>query len=493
MLSTIAVLSVPARADSERPNVLFIAVDDMNDWVGCLGGYPAAVVTPHIDRLAASGTLFTNAHCPSPLCAPSRAAVLTGLFPSTSGIYGNQHWWFPNLPEVDSLPQRFRDAGYTTLGAGKIFHHTAGNHPPKPWDRFQRLTYANDPWFRGATINYPWSTPEPFPEEFPFSAVPGLGHENDWGDTGIPERDYEDERSADFAIKVLKSPAEAPFFLACGFFRPHLPWYVPQRFFDLYPLDAIQLPQAPKHDLDDLSSAGLKLAAARRGDFDRIRESGRWRHAIQAYLAAISYADHQVGRVLTALNQGPHAGNTIVVFWSDHGWHLGEKRHWHKGTLWEEATRVPLIIRAPGLAEGRCDRPVSLIDLYPTLTDLAGLNGPDHLDGQSLQPLLENPQRPWSRPARVEFGRGNAAVRSQRYRLIQYHDGSRELYDHATDPQEWVNRRDDPDLASVRRSLVSQLPTQWAPPRPSKAAFDFDPTSFTWTHKETGTITRGVE
>lgn len=482
----------PAQPGPAQPNVLFLAVDDLNDWVGFLGGYPGEVHTPHLDQLAATSMAFTNAHTPSPMCAPARAAVLTGQFPSSTGVYGNQHWWYPNLPDTVSLPDRFRTAGYRTLGTGKIFHHTAGNHPPKSWDHFQRLTFSNDPWFRGAIINYPWSAPAPFPDAYPYSGITGLGHENDWGAIGIEDGRYEDAQSADFAIDVLTQPSAAPFFLACGLFRPHLPWYVPQKFFDGYPLAKIQSPLAPEADLEDLPERARRFAAARRQDFDRILAADRWRHAVRAYLAAIRFADEQVGRVLTALETGPHADNTIVVLWSDHGWHLGEKRHWHKGTLWEEATRIPFILRAPGLAPGRCERPVSLIDLYPTLMDLTGLQPPEHLDGRSLRPLLENPNRPWNHPAVVEFGRGNAAVRSQRYRYIHYEDGGEELYDHATDPNEWRNRVSDRALEPIRRALAQSLPKRWAPPVATKAAFHFDPQSFTWTHKASGTVIHGA-
>ena len=498
----------PAWADAphpSRPNVLFLAVDDMKDWVHCLGGYEGVVHTPNIDRLARRGMLFSNTHCASPKCAPSRAALLTGLRPSTSGLYDNGHWWMPNLPDVVTLPAWFRRQGYHVAGAGKIFHHTAGNHPPNQWNHFQRITFQEDPWFRGVRLNYPWSRPEPYPNGFPFSGVAGLGHENDWGSLPIEDDQYDDQRSVDYVVEFLRQPAEArdarPFFLACGLFRPHLPWYVPQRYFDRYPLDQIVLPKAPDDDLDDIPAAGLNFARARRSDWERIRDAGKWKAAVQAYLANITCTDDRLGQVLDALDRSPHSANTIVVLWSDHGWHLGEKQHWHKTTLWEEATRVPLIIRVPGLLPGVCRRPVSLIDIYPTLkavleerlpTASGAANATQKLDGVSLLPLLRQPDRAWSRPAVIEFKRGNAAVRTQTHRYIRYQDGGEELYDHTTDPHEWRNLAKDQEQRAVIRQLEKWLPRAWAAPAETKSAFRFDYQSFTWTHKKTGAKTSGM-
>lgn len=478
-------------AAGERPNVLFLAVDDMKDWVGCLGGYEGTVLTPNIDRIADRGVLFTNAHCPSPKCAPSRAAILTGLRPSTTGLYDNGHWWFPNRPDTITIPAQFRSQGYRVAGAGKIFHHTAGNHPPNQWDDFQKLVFRDDPWFRGVKLNYPWSDHGPAPEGFPFSGVAGLGHENDWGSLGYDEPDYDDSRSASYAVEFLSQAEDEPFFLACGLFRPHLPWYVPRKYFDLYPLDEVVIPDAPEDDLDDLPAAARAFAKARRSDFRKIQEAGKWKEAIRAYLASISYADAQLGRILDALDGSPHAENTIVVLWSDHGWHLGEKQHWHKSTLWEEATRVPLVVAGPGVARGRCGSPVSLLDLFPTLNDLCGLPEIAGHDGVSLVPLLRDPETAWDRPAVIEYLRGNLAVRSERFRFIRYRDGGEEFYDLAEDPNEWKNLADDPDSAAARAELARWATSEWAEPAPTKSAFKFDPETFVWREKSTGRVVSG--
>ncbi|MCO6044284.1 sulfatase [Aeoliella sp. ICT_H6.2] len=474
------------------PNVLFLAVDDMRDWVGCLGGYEGEVHTPNIDKLASRGMLFTNAHCPSPMCAPSRAAIMTGLYPSSTGLYENSQWWYPNLPGVVTLPAHFRRHGYYAGGAGKIFHHTAGNHPPNQWDDYLPLRFRNDGWFRGAKLNYPWSKYVPEPKQFPFSGVAGLSHENDWGSLPIAAEDYDDAVSTDYAVRFLQDQHEGPFFLACGLFRPHLPWYVPQEYFDQYSLEDIVLPEVPKDDLGDVPEIGQKLAKQRRDDYLRIKRADQWKQAVQAYLASITYADAQLGKILEALDQSPHRESTIVVLWSDHGWHLGEKQHWHKGTLWEEATRVPLVICVPGSQPGVCSRPVSLVDIYPTLVDLTGTDPGSSLDGESLAPLLKNPRQQWERPAVVQFGRGNAAVRSDRYRYIRYRDGTEELYDQQVDPHEWNNLAANAEHQNAKQELSHWIPTKWAKAAPAKKAFDFDPDTFTWREKKTGTVSSGV-
>ncbi len=478
--------------NATAPNVLFLAVDDMKDWVGCLGGYEGVVQTPNIDRLAKQGMLFRNAHCPSPKCAPSRAAILTGLRPSTTGLYDNGHWLIPNYPDVVTLPAFFRSAGYEVAGAGKIFHHTAGNHPPSQWDDFQPIRFRNDPWFRSSKKNYPWSKSGPNPEGFPFSGVSGLGHENDWGSPNIKPVAYDDARSAQYAIDFLKGDRGKPFFLACGLFRPHLPWYVPPEYFEMYPVEKIQLPAVQRDDLDDVPPEGQKLARDRINDWKAIKNQHKWKHAIRAYLASITYADAQLGRILSTLESSAHAQNTIVILWSDHGWHLGSKQHWHKSTLWEEATRVPLVIKTPGFKPGVCDAPVSLLSLFPTLLDLCHLKPSLSLDAPSIVPLLENPDTTWTKPAVIEFRRGNAAVRDKRYRFIRYANGGEELYDHKKDPSEWHNLADQPELQVVKNRLSKSLPEEWAPSAATKSQFEFDPAKYQWTDRKTGRVISGL-
>lgn len=489
-------LAAQGVAADSRPNVLMIAVDDMRDWVGHLGGCPGTVHTPNIDRLAAGGTAFTNAHTAAPVCCPSRAAVMSGRLPSSTGIYGNSQWWKPHLSDLPTLPVHFRRHGYVAVGAGKLFHHTAGNNPPGQWDAYHRLTFNDDAWTRVSTrykALYPFTKPQPVPAGFPFSGLTLYSPEVDWGVLSKPEPDFDDSQTIDYGIRFLSQKHDRPFFLACGTFRPHLPWYTPQEYVDLYPLDQIKLPEAPPDDLDDVPEAGRRLALAKANDLQKVRDARKWKEAVRMYLASISFADAQVGRLLDALDRSPARDNTIVVLWSDHGWHLGEKGHWHKRTLWEEATRVPLVVVAPGHGRPhqRSRRAVSLIDVFPTLNDLCGLPDPPGLDGTSLVPLVDNPTARRDQPAVIVDQNRHCAIRDDRYRYIRYGDGSEELYDHATDPNEWTNLAHESGMAEVKSRLARWIPRHWAAPAPSKGAYRFDPQEYTWTVKKTGEVIEG--
>lgn len=456
--------AAPARA--ERPNVLFLSVDDMNDWVGALGWEPAR--TPNIDRLAARGTLFVNAYAPSPKCNPSRTAILSGLRPSTTGIYGNGEWWKPNLPEVVMLPRYFKDNGYYTAGGGKVFHHTPGFNPPDSWDEYFDL--RDDLKTSGFLV--PYRRPDHIASF-------------DWGPLDRSDMQMGDGATVRWAEGFLARKHEQPFFLAAGLFQPHLPFYAPRARYDAVGPDEAPVPPDKPGDLDDVPQAGRKMAAYRTNDLELIVEHGDLDDVVRAYTACIRHADALVGRLLDALDRSAYAGNTIIVFWSDHGYHFGEKHHFAKNTLWERSSRVPLAIVAPGTAKPRTvsRRPVSLLDLYPTLLDLSGLPPRAALEGVSLRPLLADPNREWTRPAVMTFGRGNHAVRSERYRYIRYADGGEELYDHARDPGEWTNLAADPAYAAVIERHKQWLPARNAPAALSKSAFDFDPRSYTWRRK----------
>lgn len=480
-------------AEDSKPNVLFIAVDDMNDWVGCLGGYPGEVQTPNIDKLASGGMLFTNAHCPAPVCNPSRTAILTGLRPSTSGIYGNGAWWRPALPDVVSLPECFQKGGYLVAGGGKIFHHTPGFNPPEQWDEYF-LQVFDDHWHRPKPLDTLPVKGIHWPDGFPLNNLPNVRNgkrppanpkEFDWGPMAKTDSEMGDGQMVDWARKFLRQKHEAPFFLATGIFRPHLPWYAPRKYFELYPTEEIVLPEVPADDLNDIPEAGRKIAAYRGDEWEYLRANDHWKKAVQAYLASISFADAMVGLLVDELERSQYAENTIVILWSDHGWHLGEKHHWHKFTLWEEATRVPLIVSVPGLTQPgqTCDRAVSLIDLYPTLAKLCELKSPENLDGQSLVPLLNDPAAQPDRTALITHGRGNHAVRSQNFRYIRYADGSEELYDHRVDPNEWKNLANDQRFDDVKSRLQKNLPVENAAPAPRKSRYLFDPKSYSWTEK----------
>ena len=436
-------------ASPDKPNILFIAIDDLNDWVGCLGGHPD-VKTPNLDRLAQRGVLFTNAHCAAPACNPSRAALMTGIRPSTSGIYSNHQPWrdSPVLKDAKTLPQHFMDHGYQALGSGKIYH---GRFPDPPsWQTYWPSQQDNKP-------------ADPMPENRPLNGIPDTGH-FDWGTVDVDKEDMGDWKVAEWVSGQLETKHNKPFFLACGFYRPHLPWYVPQKYFDLYPLDEISLPQVNENDHDDIPEAGVEMARTR--DHENVTNHQQWRQAVQAYLASISFVDDCVGRVVEALDASMHKDNTILVLWSDHGWHLGEKLHWRKFTLWEEATHNVLMFVAPGVTQagGRCDAPVSLMDIYPTLSQLAGLPVPPVLEGNSLISLLKNPDTDWDEPALTTHKYNNHSVRSREWRYTRYADGSEELYHHPSDPMEWSNLATKPEYKAIKKRLGLALPKSNAEP-----------------------------
>ncbi len=439
----------PARAATpRRPNVLFIAVDDLNDWVHCLGGHPDCQ-TPNIDGLAARGVLFAQAHCAAPACNPSRAALLTGIRPSSSGVYVNPQPWRPAMPEVVTLPQHFMRHGYHVVGGGKIYH---GSYPDKrSWHSYFKKTA--DPKPTAAIL------------KDRHSRAGGVV----WGRLDAQDHEMDDYRVVSWAADYLKQTHDRPFFLACGIYRPHMPWQVPRKYYDQFPLDKITLPDVPDDDLNDVPAAGIKMAKPR-GDHDTILKTDNWRYAVQAYLASIAFADAQVGRLLAALDASEHRENTIVVLWGDHGWHLGEKHHWRKFSLWEEATRAPLMIAAPGVTQpgGVCRRPIDFMSIYPTLAELCGLPIPQHVEGPSVKRLLENPQAAWQGVALTTHGRLNHAVRDERYRYIRYADQTEELYDHAADPMEWKNIASNPSSSAIIARLRKHLPKTNAP----NAAFD---------------------
>ncbi len=438
-----------ARSDDRgpaKPNVLLIAVDDLNDWIGCLGGHPQAQ-TPHIDRLAAQGMLFTNAHCQSPVCNPSRASLMTSLYPSSSGIY----FLSPDLKEspVASkstlMPQRFQDEGYDVTGAGKLFH---GNQNQKYLPHY------------GGSFGGLGPLPGKKLSSFP-------GHPLwDWG--AYPQRDQRmpDYQIASWAAQQLAHTRDRPLWMGVGFYRPHVPQCVPQKWFELYPLDTLQLPKTRADDLQDIPPYGIDLTRREHvaPTHAWVTQNQEWKPLVQSYLACVSFVDAQVGRVLDALETSGYRDHTYIVLFSDHGFHLGEKERWAKRSLWQDGAGVPLIIAGPGIGRGQvCDKPVQLLDIYPTLLALAGLADDPKLEGHSLAALLENPQADWPHVARTSFGPGNVALISEAYRYIRYHDGSEELYDRQADPHEWTNLAGDPAQQKVLQEQRARLPTRWHP------------------------------
>lgn len=434
--------------ESQPPNVLFISIDDLNDWVGVLGGHPQAS-TPNIDALAASGALFSNAHCSIARCYPSRMSLLSGLRPTTTGIYENGQPNFRDAyPDMVILPQYFRNNGYKVLGGGKILRK---NSDPDSWD---------DYW---PNKDFSWFPDPEIPNPPANGLIDALG-KFDWAPLDNPIDDMNDYQLADeWIIPFLQRDHVRPFFLGVGLSKPHLPWYLPRKIFEAFPPESTVLPEFLPGDRDDVPPVAFVF---KRPDHEMVIEADLWHEGVAAYLAAVSFADRIVGMVIDALDKSAHADNTVVVLWSDQGFHLGEKELWRKSTLWHESTRVPLIIRAPGFgaAGQESGRAVSLLDVYPTLIELCGLPPRPDLEGSSLAPLLRDPEAIWDQPAVSNRGPGNHAVITEEWRYIRRTDGSEELYDLTADKNEWTNLAGRPELEEIKAQLAVWIPPTEAEP-----------------------------
>ncbi len=446
-----------APAFSARPNVLLIAIDDLNDWVTPLGGH-RLVKTPNFDRLAARGTTFANAHCQAPLCNPSRTSMLTGLRPSTSGVYALDPWFrtVEPLRDVVTLPQHFMANGYNVVTCGKIFHDA---YPP-----IKQRTNATEFSEWG-----PHGGSGKLKPAKKFVDTPSKMAAVDWGI--FPERDEDcyDYDLATWATNRLRSlSGETPFMLCVGFRHPHVPCFAPKKWFDLYPDDDSVLPAIQRDDRSDVPSFAWYLHwQLPEPRLAWLEKAGQWRNLVRSYLASISFMDAQVGRVLDALDASPAAANTIVVLWSDHGWHLGEKGISGKNTLWERSTHVPLIFAGPGVAKGvSCARPAELLDIYPTLAEVCGLPARQGLEGHSLARQLRDAKATREFPAITSHGQNNHTIRTEQWRYIRYADGSEELYDMARDPNEWTNLAKDARHAATKRDLARWLPKVNTSPAP---------------------------
>lgn len=441
VVALVAGLLAGRAAEPKRPNVLFIAVDDLNHWVGHLGRN-LQTKTPNIDRLAKMGVAFRNAYCAVPACEPARAALMGGQRPWTTGLYYNGDKWKTILPEGQGLTVPFLKAGYRVSGAGKIYH--GDQYFPSEWTEYMDAKGLHE---HGPGVDKNEGFHQP------------LKHD-------LKDEDIMDWHAVNYTIERLSRKADRPFFLACGLHKPHLPFAVPRKYYDMFPLETIELPPYREDDLADLPPAGVKMAKAD-GDHAQFLRDGNWKSAIQSYLAAIAYTDMNVGRLLDALEKNPERDNTIVVFWGDHGWSFGEKKHWRKFALWEEPTRAPFIVVAPGVTKpgGVSTRPVDFMCIYPTLCELAGLSVPKHVEGPSIVKLLRDPQATWTQPAITTHGYQNHSIRTERWRYIRYADGGEELYDEVADPYEWTNLAAKPEFAATKAELAKWLPKTNAPHR----------------------------
>ncbi|MFQ6039028.1 MAG: sulfatase, partial [Candidatus Aminicenantales bacterium] len=442
-----------------KTNVLFISIDDLNDWIEPLGGHPQAR-TPHLARFAREGVTFTHAYCSSPACNPSRTAIMTGLAPCHSGVYSNYQDWREVITDYTTLGAYFRQHGYYSAGAGKIFHYDMVD--PNCWDEYWPSIEKEMP----DEYLPPGKRPIHMPE------FENMYKMFDWAALEVDDPVMGDYQSVAYVSKELRRKHDRPFFLACGIYRPHLPWYVPRKYFDMFSLESVRLPVVLENDLDDLSDRAKDIAH-RGGNYHRhVLEAGQWKNAVQGYLASIAFADAMLGKLLKALENSSYAHNTVVIIWSDHGWQLGEKEHWRKFALWENVLRSVLMIRvprgAPGLSQGtkpgvRCERIVSLQDIYPTLLELCGLPPREDLDGHSLVPLLKDPTTTWTYPAISTYDFSEFSIRTEEWRYTVYIDGSEELYDHSKDPEEWTNLAEDRRYEKIKQRFSGLIPKNPAP------------------------------
>lgn len=418
-----------------KPNVLFIAVDDLRDWVGYLH-HNTQTITPNIDKLAARGVAFTHSYCAAPVCNASRAALMSGLRPSTTGVYDNNNDWRKVVSEDMPLTTTFRKAGYYVCGSGKIYHEAYERR--SEWDDYLEKEHGD----------------------------PKSGKDQSDGVGGIKfapldcqDEDMQDYHIVNYGIEQLSKPHDKPLFLAVGLKKPHMPWNVPKKYYDMHPLNKIELPPYQKDDLSDVPPSGVRMAKPE-GDHAMMAESGRWKEAVQAYLAAATFCDTMIGRLIDALDKSAYKDNTIIVFWCDHGWSLGEKDHWRKFALWENTTRSPLLWSVPGLTKPNsvCDRTVDFMSLYPTLCELCDIQIPKHVEGASIKSLLADPKSLWEKPAVTTFHYNNHAVRDEDWRYIRYANGDEELYNEKNDPEEWKNLAGDSNYSGKKEALARWFP-----------------------------------
>ena len=453
-----ATFSNALHAKDKRPDLVFIIVDDLNDWLGCLEGHPDAK-SPNIDALAESGMLFTQAYCNSPQCRPSRTSLMTGIYPFKTGTYFNARFRKETAIASPTLQQFFMEHGYRVVSGGKVFHGTPGRH--------------GDSLFRKP------ADPRPPKGEDNFNA---MAAPNDGYALDVSDKEMSDYKVAQWATEQWNEVTDKPLLMTVGFFRPHRPLHVPKPWFDGFPISSIKRPAEPVgiDDWDDMPNFARRLARTHAhkpmhnglSDHEFIVKNEQWDATIQAYQASIAFVDEQIGRFLDRLQTNPRGRETYVMLVSDHGWHLGEKKHWCKGAIWEQTTHIPFIVRGPGIHAGsKCTQPVSLIDVYPSLVDLASLEIPEWLNGSSIKPQLKNPVEPRG-PAISSYGEGNTSIRTEHWRYIRYEDGSEELYEHRIDPNEWVNLANQPNHAKTKKRLSQMIPENQHPGLKVQTWFD---------------------
>ena len=430
---------------SSKPNILFIAIDDLK-WFDQWVNGNKIVQTPHLDSLAKMSTVFSNAHCQSPACSPSRNSLLTGLRPSTTGIYGFQiKEHLTTIHGVDKLPTWFRKNGYNTIGTGKIEHS-------RPFEGVDTASWD----YYYPSLQKPQNHNEGKVND---SSLIIVNSKLRWGHVISPEDSMGDADEANWiSDQILNYNDSLPFFMAYGCYHPHLPWFAPKKYFDLYDTSKIIMPDVLNSDSSDLGEMGKYMMRRHQKDHILTQSHNLRKQLIQAYYASVSFADAQVGKVLKALRNSKHAHNTIIVLWSDHGWHLGDKNTYRKFTLWRNATQVPFFMYVPNGKTQISASPVELMDIYPTLLNLCKLPMPQHqLEGKDLSPILINGAH-INKPAVVTWGRDNHAIVNKYHTYIRYYNGEEELYDHTKDPNLFHNAANAGFMKNIKLKMMANLP-----------------------------------
>jgi arylsulfatase A-like enzyme len=471
LLATLAVLPLHGESTTKQasqPNILFIAVDDLNDWIGPMGGNKQ-VKTPHLDKFAKGALCFQKAYCPATVCGPSRSALLTGKQCSNTGVYGNGNDLkiAPKTQNLETLPEYFGNRGYATLSRGKIFHKqaTAKGMDEGQW-AFQEWSDTSG---EGGLL---WEVKPTL------DGIVAGGSDFVWGAIKAPLEKTSDYQTCEWGVQQLQRDfGGKPFFMAIGISKPHLPFYAPQEFFDMYPLDQVKIAPVKRDDLDDILDSKGRPIHKMNERFELAEGNNMHKEANRAYMACISYVDACLGHLLENLEKSVYGKNTIVVIWGDHGWHLGEKLKYGKTGLWEESARVPLLIKVPGeqAPNGDCNGVVNLLDLYPTLVEVCGLPKNPENDGKSFAPLLSDPNLTWNDITLTTYQYKNHSMTDGRYRYIQNHQKSGEIveefYDHQNDPLEHNNLATNPELKQIMDKFRKVLPSHDEPESP-KAKFD---------------------
>ncbi len=494
-------IQVNAQGTSDKPNIIFFSADDLNTNINPLGYTQAK--TPNLDKLAEMGITFTNAHAPGVFCAPSRTAIMTGLHASTTGCYNTEVYHY-DYPDLTPLHMAFSNNGYKAYGAGKLFHHRAGFMDPRGWEEFfARSQEIKDVGYETGYFGSDVPYPDPHPYSPYYTKTNNIINDGgflEWGPIANEKaEEIPDAISTNWVCDLLQQEHTDPFFIGLGLYTPHYPNYAPQKYFDLYNRDLIQVPELKVDDLNDIPNPMRQQMINRSRIQQTLEDIDAVKDAIIGYLAAVSFADAMLGRVLDALEASAYKDNTLIIFWSDQGYHQGQKGNWGKHTLWQETSHVPLIFAGNGLPQNKkVNTTVSLIDMYPTLVDLCHLPVQKQLlDGESLISVLQDPASSTDRNVFLpSHDRGSYAVINKDWKYIYYNNGTEEFYDKNNDPNEWYNLAGDNSYRSIIIEMQKSAPAEFHPGATPQSSLElvFDSNGFYhWENKDKSKPAKFVE